>query len=156
MGLEIERKFLLANDSWKQKCDNGIIIKQGYLSSVPERTVRIRLKAEKGILTVKGKTKGVSRVEYEYEIPYSDAVALMELCEKPIIEKTRFNIKQDELTWEVDVFTGENKGLIVAEIELQNETEQFDLPSWVGVEVSEDPRYYNANLIKQPYCSWVK
>ena len=154
MGLEIERKFLLNDDSWKQSCDEGINIKQGYLSSVPERTVRVRSKGEKGIITIKGKTEGVSRLEFEYEIPLSEASELMKLCEKPIIEKTRYNLCQGKLTWEIDVFEGDNLGLIIAEIELQEEQQAFDIPEWVGKEVSDDIHYYNSNLIKHPYNSW--
>ena len=154
MGQEIERKFLLKNDSWKVEADNGIEIKQGYLSSVIERTVRVRIIGERGILTVKGKTENLTREEFEYEIPLKDAISLLELCERPIIEKKRYFIKRVNLTWEIDVFEGENKGLKVAEVELDSETQDYDLPVWLGKEVSYESKYYNAALITNPFKNW--
>ncbi len=154
MGQEIERKFLLKNDSWKVEADNGIEIKQGYLSSVIERTVRVRIIGERGMLTVKGKTEKLTREEFEYEIPLEDAISLLELCERPIIEKKRYFIKRVNLTWEIDVFEGENKGLKVAEVELDSETQDYELPVWLGKEVSYESKYYNAALITNPFKNW--
>lgn len=152
--LEIERKFLVANDSWKQEVTNSTVIKQGYLNSSPERTVRIRIRGEKGYLTIKGKNENLTRKEFEYEIPLSEANELLDLCEKPIIEKTRHLVNQGKHTWEIDVFEGDNKGLIVAEIELTSENQSFETPAWIGKEVSADARYFNSSLIKLPYSKW--
>ena len=124
MAVEIERKFLLKNEDWKANADAGVHIKQGYLNSHIERTVRIRLYGDKGILTVKGKTNHTSRLEFEYEVPYKDAIEMLELCEKPIIEKIRYVVEFENNTWEIDVFDGENKGLIVAEVELSDENQK--------------------------------
>ena len=154
MAKEIERKFLV-KDSWQPQ-SAGIKIAQGYLSTVPERTVRVRIKGEKGYLTIKGKNVGVSRAEYEYEIPRQDAEEMLQLAEQPILVKTRYLEQQGEFTWEVDVFSGENQGLVVAEIELPAEDAEFSRPAWLGQEVSGDVRYYNANLIKCPFSLWKK
>ena len=154
MAKEIERKFLV-KDSWQPQ-STGIKIAQGYLSTVPERTVRVRIKGEKGYLTIKGKNVGVSRAEYEYEIPRQDAEEMLQLAEQPILVKTRYLEQQGEFTWEVDVFAGENQGLVVAEIELPAEDAEFSRPAWLGQEVSGDVRYYNANLIKCPFSLWKK
>ena len=154
MGLEIERKFLLKNDTWKTEADNGIEIKQGYLSSVIERTVRVRVIGEKGMLTVKGKTDNLTRKEFEYEIPFNEAVLLLDLCETPIIEKKRYLVKRDSLVWEIDVFEGENEGLKVAEVELDSETQSFELPDWAGNDVSKESKYYNSALITNPFKNW--
>lgn len=154
MGLEIERKFLIKNKEWQKFIDEKKEIKQGYLSSVPERTVRVRINGKKGMLTIKGKNKKATRAEYEYDIPLDDALEMIELCEKPIIEKSRFIVKQNDKIWEIDVFEGENKGLIVAEVELQNENESIDLPNWIGKEVTLETKYYNSNLVKNPFCNW--
>ncbi len=151
---EIERKFLVKNTSFQQLAKPEFY-SQGYLSDEEERIVRIRIAGEKAFLTIKGKTESISRLEYEYEIPVEDAdVMLKALCLKPTIEKYRYKIPQKELCWEVDVFLGENEGLIVAEIELPSEDYPFDIPEWVGEEVSFDAKYYNANLIKNPYKNW--
>jgi len=154
MAVEIERKFLVANSDWKLKISKEITIKQGYLSSNPERTVRIRIAGEKGIITIKGKTVNTTRAEYEYEIPLSEALELMELCEKPLIEKARYEILEHGNLWELDVFEGDNKGLIVAEIELESENQEFILPAWAGKEVSHESKYYNASLIKNSFKNW--
>ena len=154
MAKEIERKFLV-KDSWQPQ-SAGIKIAQGYLSTVPERTVRVRIKGEKGYLTIKGKNVGVSRAEYEYEIPRQDAEEMLQMAEQPILVKTRYLEQQGEFTWEVDVFAGENQGLVVAEIELPAEDAEFSRPAWLGQEVSGDVRYYNANLIKFPFSLWKK
>ena len=156
MGTEIERKFLLTGDAWKKRA-KGTYYRQGYLNSQKERTVRVRTLDNRGFLTIKGISVGVTRIEYEYEIPIEDAdVLLDELCEQPLIEKKRYKIAFFDFIWEVDEFFGENEGLVVAEIELENEDQQFEKPSWVGNEVSGDPRYFNSNLIKTPYTSWEK
>ncbi len=154
MGIEIEKKFLLTGTGWKELAA-GTPYRQGYLSSVKERTVRVRTIADKGFLTIKGISVGAVRREYEYEIPVEDANALLdELCEKPIIEKNRYKIDYSGFVWEVDEFFGENDGLVVAEIELESEDQLFDKPEWVGEEVTGDARYFNSNLIKHPYCRW--
>jgi CYTH domain-containing protein len=154
MGIEIERKFLLTSTSWKELAP-GTSYRQGYLNSTKERTVRVRTIDDKGFLTIKGLSVGATRVEYEYEIPVADAEHLLdELCEKPLIEKNRYKIAHGGFVWEVDEFFGENKGLIVAEIELESENQSFDKPEWVGEEVTGDPRYFNSSLIKEPYSQW--
>ena len=153
MSKEIERKFLVKKNLF-EITGEGQYIAQGYLSSTPERTVRVRIKNHKGYLTVKGKNKGISRSEFEYEIPEVDAEELLELCEQSIIIKRRHIVKFKKSTWEVDIFEGDNEGLIVAEIELKSEEEIFDKPEWIGEEVSFDTRYYNSNLSKNPYKSW--
>jgi adenylate cyclase len=156
MGLEIERKFLIKNDSWKNEIKKTISIRQGYLNSEVERTVRIRIQGELGVLTIKGKNQNVTRKEFEYQIPLDDALNLLSMCEKPIIEKTRFLIPSNRSTWEIDVFDGENKGLVIAEIELTSEEESFDIPNWLGEEVSSESKYYNSSLITNPYGNWKK
>ncbi len=156
MATEIERKFLLAGDDWK-KLAEGVRYQQGYLCAQKERTVRVRTIADKGFLTIKGISTGISRLEYEYEIPQADAgVLLATLCEKPLIEKKRYKIKFAGFTWEVDEFFGDNAGLVVAEIELEREDQLFEKPVWIGSEVSGDPRYFNSSLIKNPYKNWKK
>ncbi|MDF3034750.1 MAG: adenylate cyclase [Paucimonas sp.] len=154
MGKEIERKFLVQGESWKRLAE-PVLIMQGYLSSDPARTVRVRLEAEKGTLTVKGPVSGVSRGEWEYSIPAKDARELLEtLCHTPLIHKHRYRIPADGLMWEIDEFFGDNAGLVVAEIELSAEDQQFELPAWLGEEVSGDPRYFNSNLLRHPYSQW--
>jgi adenylate cyclase len=154
MGKEIERKFLVKGDSWRG-LDTGRHYRQGYLCTVKDRTVRIRTDDDKGFITVKGVNTGAARAEYEYEIPVSDANEMLgQLCERPIIEKTRYRIKLGDLTWEVDEFEGENKGLIIAEVELQDENQVISIPDWIGREVTNDPRYYNANLVAHPFSHW--
>jgi len=154
MGIEIERKFLTASTDW-QKLASGTAYRQGYLCADTERTVRVRTIADKGYITVKGASVGLSRLEYEYEIPVDDANALLDgLCLKPLIEKLRYRIEHAGFIWEVDVFSGDNDGLVVAEIELENEDQRFDKPDWIGEEVTGDPRYFNANLTTYPYSKW--
>jgi len=156
MAKEIERKFLVKGDAWR-KLATGTHYRQGYLSTVKERTVRVRTIADKGFLTIKGISVGATRSEYEYDIPVADANAMLDhLCERPLIEKVRYKINYDNHTWEVDEFEGENQGLIVAEIELRDENEAFTIPQWIGEEVTGDPRYFNSNLIKNPYKNWKK
>ena len=156
MGREIERKFLTNNEDWKALAD-GTYYRQGYLSTEKERTVRVRTINDKGFLTIKGITTGFSRVEYEYEIPFAEATEMLDsLCFKPLVEKKRYKIAMAELVWEVDEFKGENDGLVVAEVELTSEEQKFEKPSWIGEEVSGDPRYFNSNLIANPYSTWDK
>ncbi|MBF0380645.1 MAG: CYTH domain-containing protein [Magnetococcales bacterium] len=156
MAIEIERKFLLKNDGWRG-LGVGTVYRQGFLSTVKERVVRVRIAGDKATLTIKGANKGITRAEYEYEIPMKDAEALLDnLCEKPIIEKTRYVIEHDENIWEVDEFEGENKGLLVAEVELKEAGQSFNKPDWVGEDVSDDDRYFNSNLIKHPYSQWTE
>jgi len=152
MAKEIERKFLIKNDAWRNV--RGIKYRQGYLSSVKERTVRVRTTEEKGYLTIKGIAVGATRMEFEYEIPRKDADRLLEICEQPLIEKNRYTIEYGGFVWEVDEFFGENSGLIIAEIELTSEDQEFPRPDWVGEEVTGDPRYFNSNLIKNPFTAW--
>lgn len=154
MGKEIERKFLLKDNSWRSLAQ-GTRYRQGYLSSTKERVVRVRTINEKGYLTIKGITSGATRTEYEYEIPAVEAEAMLdELCEKPLIEKNRYKIDHKGLTWEVDEFSGENQGLIVAEVELESEDQDFEKPEWVSEEVTDNPRYFNSNLAANPYTRW--
>jgi CYTH domain-containing protein len=154
MNKEIERKFLVKNHDFK-KFGRGVLIQQGFLSTVKERIVRIRIMGNQAFLTIKGISIGFTRNEFEYEIPAEDAeMILKELCEKPIIEKNRYRIKAANLVWEVDEFKGVNEGLIIAEIELLSEDQAFDKPEWIGEEVTDDPRYYNSNLIRYPYSEW--
>jgi CYTH domain-containing protein len=154
MAKEIERKFLLRNDSWRVG-SSGMRLCQGYLSTRKERTVRVRIAGDRAFLTIKGLTKGITRSEFEYEIPLTDAeIILDELCERPFIEKIRHRIEHAGFIWEVDEFMGANAGLIVAEVELEETNQPIDLPCWVGEEVSHDQRYSNANLVKHPYSRW--
>lgn len=154
MANEIERKYLLKNDAWKT-LGVGSLYRQGYLSLDQDRTVRVRITEDAGYITIKGRTSGISRAEFEYEIPLEDAVVILDtMCIGPIIEKYRFKITHEGMLWEVDQFIGSNEGLVVAEIELISEDQTFDIPPWVGDEVSDDPKYYNSNLIKNPFCDW--
>lgn len=154
MGVEIERKFLLKGDAWRN-LGKPVQYRQGYLNSAQERTVRVRILNNSGFLTIKGITRGAVRVEYEYEIPKEDGDAMLDdLAEKPLIEKDRYQVDYKGLTWEIDEFFGENKGLIVAEVELESEDQKLELPEWIGKEVTTDPRYFNSNLIHHPYTKW--
>lgn len=154
MGKEIERKFLVKDNAWRELAA-GTKYRQGYLNSAKERVVRVRTIDDKGYLTIKGITLGATRVEYEYEIPVAEAEAMLdELCEKPLIEKNRYKIDYEKLIWEVDEFFGENQGLIVAEVELESEDQDYEKPGWIGDEVTGDPKYFNSNLIINPYLKW--
>jgi adenylate cyclase len=154
MAEEIERKFLVSDNSWR-RLSSGQRYRQGYLSTVKERTVRIRVAGDKGFITVKGINLGATRSEYEYEIPLADANEILDcLCERPLIEKIRYRIHLGDLTWEVDEFEGENHGLITAEIELRDENQAILLPAWIGREVTGDPRYFNSNLVVHPFSQW--
>lgn len=153
MPKEIEHKFEVINYSWKLSVEAGVKYAQAYLSVDP--TVRVRVAGDKGILTVKGKSEGISRLEYEYEIPLSEAEEMMsELCETAPVEKIRYLYRHEGKVWEIDEFEGRNKGLVVAEIELESEDESFSLPSWVGECLSADYRYTNAYLAENPYTEW--
>ena len=155
MGVEIERKFLLLDDSWRADADDGEYYHQGYLSTTPERVVRVRQMGQRAVVTIKGKGDGITRPEFEYEIPLEDAQTMLgKLCLQPTIEKRRHKLLCGSHTWEIDVFAGQNDGLIVAEIELASESEAFEKPDWVGAEVSHETRYLNSNLIAQPFKSW--
>jgi len=154
MGQEIERKFLVAGTSWKDGAASTLI-RQGYLSSTKERAVRVRVAGGKAFLTIKGATHGITRTEFEYPIPVDDAEAMLDaLCERPLIEKTRWAVVFAGFTWEVDEFHGKNAGLVVAEVELPSADTTPQLPAWIREEVSLDPRYFNANLVKNPFNSW--
>jgi adenylate cyclase len=156
VSIEIERKFLVRGDSWKA-LGTGVLLRQGYLSSHPDRIVRVRIEGEAAMLTIKGRTIGATRGEWEYPIPLADAQAFLDgLCEKPIIEKIRYRIAHEGMLWEVDEFLGDNAGLVVAEIELQSEDQQFSRPEWIADEVTQDARYFNANLLRHPYTRWLK
>ena len=153
---EIERKFLVKGTDFISESRTQFRIVQGYLNSNPVRTVRVRIKGDKGFLTIKGKgnESGMSRFEWEKEISINDARELLKLCEPGIIDKIRYYIKSDKHTFEVDEFNGENQGLVMAEIELSSENEQFEKPNWLGEEVTGDLRYYNSSLTKLPYSKW--
>lgn len=154
--LEIERKFLVISDRFKEDALSVTRIVQGFLNTHPQRTVRVRIKGEQGFITVKGKSneRGTTRFEWEKEIPVIEAEALIKLCEKETIEKIRYEVKAGDHIFEVDEFFGNNEGLIVAEIELNSEMEKFTKPTWLGKEVTGDIKYYNSRLSKQPYKKW--
>ena len=156
MALEIERKYLIDLEKIGT-LENGIRIKQGYLSTDKNAVVRVRVKNDKAYLTIKGANNGISRLEFEYEIPFDEANEMLDnLCKKPVIDKTRYIIKHDIHIWEIDVFYGDNEGLVVAEVELKDENEKINLPSWIKEEVTPDNRYFNSNLMKHPYKDWVE
>ena len=153
MALEIERKFLVKGQPWME-AGAGASIRQGYLAQGPESVVRVRASERQAWLTIKGPTRGLSRLEFEYEIPLDDANPLLELCGAGVIEKTRYRIEEGGVVFELDVFEGANSGLVVAEVELSHEEEEFFRPEWLGEEVSHDPRYRNSELSARPYSSW--
>ena len=155
MATEIEHKFLLANDDWREQVSHSVYYRQGYLSSQPTSSIRVRISDNQAWLNIKSATIGTHRQEYEYEIPKTDANEILNhLCKKPLIEKTRYFVQYQGHTWEIDVFEGDNQGLVVAEIELSDIGETFAKPSWLGEEVTHDVRYYNNNLANYPYSSW--
>jgi adenylate cyclase len=160
MATEIERKFLLVNDDWRAQADAGTPMRQGYLSPfavdvAAKASVRVRIAGEQANLNIKSATLGVSRQEFEYPIPVDDANVLLDtLADGPLIEKTRYHVQHGAHEWEIDVFAGDNQGLVVAEIELGAEDERFERPHWLGEEVSDDPRYYNVCLVKHPFKDW--
>jgi CYTH domain-containing protein len=154
--IEIERKFLLKPGYEWHPESKGTSIKQGYLSVDHECVIRVRIAGENAFLTIKGKVSGISRIEFEYEIPKSEAEDLMKMCLNSVVEKTRYKIPTGNLVWEVDVFEGANRGLVIAEIELQHEEQELTKPEWIGREVSFDKRYFNSYLSQNPYSEWMK
>jgi len=154
MGQEIERKYLVKDDTYKT-LSKGILYHQGFLNTDKDRIVRVRIVKNKAWLTIKGNSTGITRQEFEYEIPVEDAEYMIsKLCEKPVISKKRYRIQQGSFIWEVDEFLNENEGLVIAEIELDAEDQAFDIPDWIYKEVTGDEKYYNAFLIKHPFNSW--
>ena len=156
MGIEIERKFLVCNDAWRKQADGpGRAIRQGYLTVTQQSTVRVRVIGEDAVITIKGKSTGMRRSEFEYPIPMADAEHMLaQLCRKPVIDKIRYRLPAGGLVWEVDDYFGENAGLVTAEIELQDEAQTFDFPPWLGREVTGTARYYNSALARQPFSKW--
>ena len=154
MGIEIERKFLVKEELW-QTPTNGLVYRQGYIYTLSGNTVRVRTAGDQGYLTLKSKTKGSTRQEFEYSIPLHDAnEMLITMCDRPLIEKIRYKVLIDNLEWEVDQFLGDNQGLLLAEVELTSEEQTVKIPPWIGKEVTHDQRYYNLNLVKNPYKKW--
>ena len=157
MATEIERKFLLLNEDWRGIVESDMQIIQAYLESNELSSTRIRIQDDKANINIKSATLGITRTEFEYAIPVDDAQLMIDdLCIKPVIEKTRYIVKHMQHRWEIDVFSGDNRGLIVAEIELSSTDETFEKPSWIGEEVSNDARYYNVCLVKKPYKTWSR
>ncbi|MFZ0789270.1 MAG: CYTH domain-containing protein [Chromatiaceae bacterium] len=155
MAIEIERKYLVKNDSWRSGVESEHRIMQGYLASDPRITVRVRVMGDAAFLTIKGPTSGIGRSEYEYPIPVADGEAMLrELAVSGLVEKTRYRVRCGAHVWDLDVFAGENAGLVMAEVELESEDESFELPDWAGKEVTGDARYYNASLARQPFTRW--
>ena len=155
MPIEIERKFLIANTDWRNEVIRSSRIRQGYLGKLDKASVRIRVQGDKANINVKSATLDIRRMEYEYEIPLDEAIEMLDqLCAQPQIDKTRFIVEHGRHVWEIDEFYGDNEGLLVAEVELGSEDEVYEKPAWLGEEVTDDPRYYNVNLIKQPYKQW--
>jgi adenylate cyclase len=156
MATEIERKFLLVSDEWRQSVSRSESFRQGYLSNNPRASVRVRIADDKANLNIKGMTLGVIRPEYEYAIPLQDAVELLDqLCARPLIEKTRHFVEYGGKLWEIDEFHGDNAGLVVAEVELESADETIAMPAWAGREVSHLERYYNVRLTQYPYSQWT-
>jgi adenylate cyclase len=155
MGRERERKYLVRNEDWRRDAGSGVAYVQGYLTLDPERSVRIRTAGEEGVLTIKGASHAGDRAEFEYPIPLPDAREMLEsLCLRPLIEKTRYVVECGGGKWEIDEFSGGNAGLVVAELELGPGNERFQTPEWLGPEVTGDPRYFNQNLVREPYVHW--
>ncbi len=155
MALEIERKFLVKSDLWRHAADGGTVMKQGYFDTASGTTVRVRIAGEKAFLTIKGRTTGVTRSEFEYPVPVADAEAMLtEFCTGRMVTKVRYAVIHDGHTWEVDEFTGDNAGLLTAEIELESENQTFAIPEWLGADVSDNPAYRNGTLARRPFCKW--
>ncbi|MCG5516107.1 MULTISPECIES: CYTH domain-containing protein [Ectothiorhodospira] len=155
MGQEIEKKFLVVSDAWKKHVTKSVKLRQGYLCGNKSASVRVRVSDEQADLNIKSATLGVQRQEFEYPIPATDAHELLEsLCHHPLIEKTRHFVPVGDHLWEVDVFEGDNAGLVVAEVELEHAQQEPEIPAWAGEEVSHDPRYYNTSLVQHPYKDW--
>ena len=157
MAQEIERKFLVASDAWRAQVDQGTAYRQGYIATVVAgQSVRVRIAGDTGLITIKGPTTGLSRAEFEYPIPLADAAEMLNtLCMRPLIEKTRYLLTIGAVVWEIDVFHGDNEGLVVAEVELETVDQEVALPDWIGAEVSADPRYFNSSLVDHPFSSWA-
>ena len=156
MPIEIERKFLLLNDSWRSNITGNQPIVQGYLANTDKSSVRVRISGSKADINIKSTTLGVSRMEYEHPLPVNEAKEMLDqLCIQPLITKTRYFVEYRDCMWEIDVFEGENTGLIVAELELAEINDKIEMPDWIGREVSDDPRYYNMHLVSYPYASWA-
>ncbi|MCG8055120.1 MAG: CYTH domain-containing protein [Candidatus Thiodiazotropha endolucinida] len=155
MALEIERKFLVVNDKWRDSVISEAVIKQGYLATTEQANVRVRVDGDEANINIKGRTVGISRREYEYPIPLDEAQELLDhLVSGAAIDKVRYKVRCGEHIWDLDLFHGANQGLVMAEVELGREDEAFVMPEWAGEEVSGDTRYYNANLVKHPFCEW--
>ena len=155
MGVEIERKFLIRDESWRSQAERSVKMRQGYLTSDARCSVRVRLAGERGFLNVKSGTLGIRRSEFEYPIPAAEAEEMLDtLCEQPLLEKTRHFVRHGQHLWEIDEFAGDNSGLIVAEVELRRPDEAFARPDWLGEDVSHDLRYYNSQLARHPYRAW--
>lgn len=155
MGIEIERKFLVKGDTWQATVRRQVRFRQGYLANNERCSVRVRLAADRGFLNIKSFELGAKRQEFEYSIPADEAVELVErLCARPLIEKVRHYVEHGGHLWEIDLFEGDNAGLVMAEVELRSVDEPFEIPDWLGPEVTEDARYYNVNLIRHPYKEW--
>ena len=157
MGIEIERKFLVADNSWRKENVPGVLYRQGYLSTDKEHTVRVRIVENLGFLTIRGRSHGPRRLEFEYQISVNDANEMINLlCQQPVIEKYRYKIEREDAVWEIDEFIGENSGLVLAEVELDHINHDIALPAWAGPEVTGNPQYYNSYLINNPYKNWKK
>jgi adenylate cyclase len=155
MAEEIERKFLVESDGWKDYVRESVVMRQGYLSNTDACSIRVRVSGDKAYLNIKSATLGVHRTEFEYAIPHSDAEEMLDkMCSSGLIEKTRHYIEYEGKTWELDVFAGDNQGLVLAELELRSGDETFVRPPWIGKEVSDDARYYNVSLVEAPYKMW--
>ena len=155
MATEIERKFLVKNDLWRDQVISESRMKQGYLASQGNASIRVRVDGGRALLNIKSVTLGIRRSEFEYEIPLEDGEEILAvIAQQPFIDKTRYKVKCGGHVWDLDLFEGENRGLIVAEVELGSEEESFEMPAWAGEEVSDDPRYYNVSLVKNPYTRW--
>ncbi len=155
MSIEIERKFLVLSDEWKKHAHREDIVRQGYLSSEDSCSIRVRVTSECGFLNIKSGEPTMRRIEYQYVIPVTDAEEMLyKFCRWPLIEKRRYWVAHSGHEWQIDVFDDANKGMIVAELELKREDEKFELPPWVGAEVTDDPRYYNVYLLDNPYTTW--
>lgn len=154
MAVEIERKFLLCHDGWRDSIEKTVAMRQGYLGGNAHSSIRVRLEDDKAALNIKHKLIGIQHQEFDYVIPGNEATQLLTLCDRPLIEKKRHLLHYADKLWEIDEFEGENQGLIVAEIELAAANEEFSLPNWVGAEVTDDVRYYNICLVNKPYSKW--
>ena len=156
MGTEIERKFLIKNDTWRNSATAGVKYIQGYFTTNERCSIRVRIEGDEAAINIKSATIDITRSEYNYPLPVKDAREMLDnLCEKPLIEKTRYHLEYDGHVWDIDEFSGENQGLVIAEIELEKTDEKFTRPGWLGKEVSDDPRYYNVCLINNPYKNWT-